>query len=89
MLDSNFQQTDFSNAIIDRASFDGSNLQNALFTNAVLTGTSFNNANVENVDFTNAALGVYDVRNLCKNPTLKGINPVTGNDTRISAGCSS
>ena len=42
---------------------------------------------MENADFSEAAIGSYDVRNLCKNPTLKGENPVTGMETRISAGC--
>ena len=44
-------------------------------------------ADVENADFTEAALGSFDLKNLCKNPTLKGENPVTGNDTRFSVGC--
>ena len=87
LRDSNFENADFSNAIVDRASFQGSSLKGALFTNSVLTGTSFEGANVENVDFSEAALGVYDVRNLCKNPTLTGSNPVTGVETRFSAGC--
>jgi hypothetical protein len=48
---------------------------------------SFTNADVENADFTEAALGNFDLKNLCKNPTLKGENPVTGADTRFSVGC--
>ena len=48
---------------------------------------SFVDADVENADFTEAALGMFDIKNLCKNPTLKGENPVTGNDTRFSVGC--
>lgn len=85
--DSNFNGADFSNAIIDRASFTGSSLKGAIFKNTVLTGTSFVDADVENADFTEAALGNFDLKNLCKNPTLKGENPVTGNDTRFSVGC--
>lgn len=34
-----------------------------------------------------AYLGDFDQKNLCKNPTLKGTNPVTNADTRDSAGC--
>lgn len=86
-LESNFEGSDFSNAIIDRASFKGSSLRGALFQNAVLTGTSFDGADVEGADFTEAALGNFDLKNLCKNPTLKGENPTTGADTRMSAGC--
>lgn len=85
--DSNFEGADFSNAIVDRASFTGSSLKGAIFKNTVLTGTSFADANVENADFTEAALGNFDLKNLCKNPTLKGENPVTGADTRFSVGC--
>ena len=85
--DSNFDGADFTNAIVDRASFKGSTLKGTIFTNAVLTGTSFENANVENADFSDAYIGSFDIRNLCKNPTLAGENPVTGADTRVSAGC--
>jgi len=85
--DSNFDGADFSNAIIDRASFKGSTLKGAIFKNTVLTGTSFLDADVENADFTEAALGNFDLKNLCKNPTLKGENPVTGVDTKFSVGC--
>jgi uncharacterized protein YjbI with pentapeptide repeats len=72
---------------VDRASFKGSSLKGAIFANSVLTGSSFEGANVENADFTEAAIGEFDARALCKNPTLKGENPKTGADTRLSAGC--
>lgn len=85
--DSKFDGADFTNAIVDRASFKGSSLKGTIFKNAVLTGTSFDEANVENADFSDAYIGSFDVRNLCKNPTLKGENPVTGAETRVSAGC--
>jgi uncharacterized protein YjbI with pentapeptide repeats len=85
--ESNFDGADFTNAIVDRASFKGSSLRGTIFTNAVLTGTSFENADVENADFTDAYIGDFDIRALCKNPTLKGENPTSGEDTRISAGC--
>lgn len=85
--DSNFNDADFSNAIVDRASFKGSSLKGAVFKNTVLTGTSFEGADVENADFTEAALGNFDLKNLCKNPTLKGENASTGADTKMSVGC--
>jgi len=85
--DSNFDGADFSNAIVDRASFTGSSLRGTVFKNTVLTGTSFVGADLENADFTEAALGNFDLKNLCKNPTLKGENPKTGEDTRFSVGC--
>lgn len=86
-IDSNFDGADFSNAIVDRASFKGSSLRGTIFKNAVLTGTSFENANVEGADFSEAQLGMFDIKTLCKNPTLTGENPSTGADTRLSVGC--
>ena len=50
-------------------------------------GTTFTNANLKDTDFTDAYLGPFDLRNLCKNPTLQGKNSVTGNDSFESAGC--
>jgi uncharacterized protein YjbI with pentapeptide repeats len=87
LRNSNFDGADFTNAIVDRATFKGSSLRGTIFTNAVLTATSFEGADVENADFTDAYIGDFDIRNLCKNPTLKGENPTTGADTRISANC--
>mmetsp|Transcript_28164 Transcript_28164/g.77416 ORF Transcript_28164/g.77416 Transcript_28164/m.77416 type:complete len:246 (-) Transcript_28164:80-817(-) len=87
LRESNFEGADFTNAIVDRASFMGSSLRGAIFKNAVLTGTSFEGADVEGADFTEAALGSFDIRGLCKNPTLKGENPKTGADTRETVGC--
>lgn len=87
LRDSKFDGADFTSGIIDRANFAGSSLDGAIFVNAVLTGTSFEGANVENADFTDAYLGDFDIRGLCRNPTLKGENPVTGADTRMSVGC--
>ena len=72
---------------VDRASFRGSSLRGALFVNTVLTGTSFEESNLENTDFSDAYMGDFNSRLLCKNPTLQGTNPVTGVDTRVSAGC--
>jgi uncharacterized protein YjbI with pentapeptide repeats len=72
---------------VDRASFKGSSLKGTIFTNAVLTGTSFEGANVEGADFTDSYIGNFDIKSLCKNPTLTGENPTTGADTRMSVGC--
>ncbi|KAL3772249.1 hypothetical protein ACHAWO_012647 [Cyclotella atomus] len=87
LRDSNFDGADFTNAIVDRASFKGSTLRGTIFKNAVLTATSFEGADVENADFTDSYIGDFDIRSLCKNPTLKGVNPTTGADTRESATC--
>jgi uncharacterized protein YjbI with pentapeptide repeats len=71
LRDSNFDGADFTNSIVDRASFKGSSLKGAIFKNAVLTATSFEGADVEGADFTDAYIGDFDIRNLCKNPTLR------------------
>ena len=87
LRNSKFKGADFTNAVVDRVTFDGSDLSGALFKNAVLSGTTFENANVQDADFTDAYLGPFDLKNLCANPTLKGTNSKTGEDTRFSAGC--
>lgn len=84
---SKFDGADFTNGIVDRCDFEGASLKGALFTNTVLTSTSFKDADLTNTDFSDAYLGDFDLRKLCKNPTLEGENPVTGNPTRASAGC--
>jgi uncharacterized protein YjbI with pentapeptide repeats len=87
LRNSNFDGADFTNGVVDRATFAGSSLRGAIFKNAVLTGTTFGDADLENADFTDSYIGSFDLKNLCKNPTLKGENPVTGADTLLSAGC--
>ena len=83
----NFNGADFTNGVIDRAYFKGCSFRGAIFGNAVLSGSTFEDTDLENSDFTDAYLGDFDQRKLCKNPTLKGENPVTGAPTRGSAGC--
>ena len=83
----NFDGADFTNGVIDRAFFKGASFRGSIFTNAVLSGSSFDQADLENADFTDAYMGQFDQKRICKNPTLKGENPVTGIPTRPSAGC--
>jgi len=82
-----FDEADFTNGIIDRAFFKGSSFRGTLFNNAVLSGSSFDEADLTNSDFTDAYIGQFDLRKLCKNPTLQGENAKTGAPTRESAGC--
>ena len=83
----NFDNADFTDAVVDRAYFRGASFKNGLFVNTVLTSTSFEDADLENTDFTGSYLGQFDAKKLCKNPTLQGKNPITGADTKESAGC--
>ena len=39
----------------------------------VLTGTSFDGVNLEDADFSEAFIGDFELRKICKNPTLKGV----------------
>ncbi|KAJ1444523.1 hypothetical protein M885DRAFT_552706 [Pelagophyceae sp. CCMP2097] len=84
---SKFRGADFTNAVVDRVTFENADLTGAIFQNAVLTGASFDNANIEDVDFTDAFISDYELRKICRNPTLKGENPTTKAPTRESAGC--
>jgi len=65
----------------------GCTLQGSIFSNAVLSGTSFAGADLTDSDFTDTYMGEFDLKNLCKNPTLSGTNPKTQAPTKESAGC--
>lgn len=82
-----FSNANFRNAIVDRVDFRKSNFRGAVFQNTVLTGSNFEDADLTNADFTDAYIAMFDVKPLCKNPTMKGTNPKTGADTFESAGC--
>jgi len=83
----NFDGANFANAVMDRGTYKGSSFIGAVLTNTVLSGSDFTNADLTNSDFTDAYMGDFDNKNLCKNPTLTGENPITGADTRASAAC--
>jgi uncharacterized protein YjbI with pentapeptide repeats len=83
----NFDGADFTAAILDRGNYKKASFRGTIFDNAVLSGSSFDGADLENSDFSNTYIGEYEARKLCKNPTLKGENPKTGNPTAESAGC--
>merc|ERR1712113_680243 len=82
-----FDGADFTNGILDRGFYKGASFRGTLFTNAVLSGSTFEDADLESSDYSEAYIGQFDQRKLCKNPKLKGENPVTGTPTRASAGC--
>jgi hypothetical protein len=82
-----FDGADFTNGVLDRGYYKDASFRGTIFTNAVLSSSSFENADLTDADFTEAYIGMFDQRKLCKNPTLKGENPVTGIPTRASAGC--
>ncbi len=51
------------------------------------SGTTFTDANLKDTDFTDSYIGPFDLKKLCSNPTLQGTNPVTKEDTKLSATC--
>lgn len=83
----NFDGADFTNGVLDRGYYKGASFKGAIFNNAVLSSSSFEGADLTNSDFTDAYLGDFDQKRLCKIASLDGENPVTGADTRASAGC--
>eukprot|EP00281_Chroomonas_sp_CCMP1168_P035468 CAMPEP_0206244764 /NCGR_PEP_ID=MMETSP0047_2-20121206/18336_1 /ASSEMBLY_ACC=CAM_ASM_000192 /TAXON_ID=195065 /ORGANISM="Chroomonas mesostigmatica_cf, Strain CCMP1168" /LENGTH=238 /DNA_ID=CAMNT_0053670015 /DNA_START=18 /DNA_END=734 /DNA_ORIENTATION=+ len=85
--EANFDGAKFNNAIMDRSSYKGASFKGAVLANAVLSGTNFQGADLTDADFSDAYMGDFDNKNLCKNPTLTGTNPTTGNDSRMSAAC--
>ena len=80
VLSVNFAGADFTNAVVDRATFDGADLTNANFFNAVITGTTVEGATLTGATFENALIGKEDVKRLCENPTVEG-------ETRFQVGC--
>ena len=86
-IDAKFENVDFTNAVLDRVAFDRSDMKGAVFANAVLSDSTFEDADLEGTDFSEVYIGDFAQRKICKNPTLKGENPVTGADSRASLGC--
>lgn len=83
----NLAGANFTSAILDRVTFDGSDMTGALLVNAVLSDATFVGANLKDTDWTDVYMGEFATRAACKNETLAGTNPVTGEDSRESLGC--
>ena len=84
--------TDFSGADLRGASLEDTSLDDASFRNVVAGGAYFSSSildfkDLENADFSDAQFPLKTIPLLCNRPDLKGVNPITGVDTRESVFC--
>jgi uncharacterized protein YjbI with pentapeptide repeats len=92
MLDCSLVKADFSGADLRGASLEDTSMDEANFRNAIAVGSYFSSSildasNLENVDFTDAQFPLKTLPLLCDRVDVKGVNPVTGADTRESLMC--
>jgi uncharacterized protein YjbI with pentapeptide repeats len=83
--DANFEGANLINATLDSARFFKTNLKNAILEGAFAANAKFDGAIVDGADFTDVLLRPDEQKKLCK--VAKGVNPVTGRDTRETLYC--
>jgi hypothetical protein len=80
--------------VLTGTSFEGANVEGVDFSEAAIVCILWRikpderSNNCKTCIFCVFLQGTFDLRNLCRNPTLRGANPTTGADTKLSAGCS-
>jgi len=84
--------TDFSNADISGAAMEDTNMEGSNLKNTVALGAYFGQSlidveSAENADFTDATIPVKTLILFCEREDVKGVNPVTGADTKESLMC--
>jgi len=82
----NFEGANVEDVLFDRAVLVEANLKNAIFSRTIFTLSDLRDADIEGADFTDALLDKAQQKALCK--YASGTNPVTGESTRASLGCS-
>ena len=86
--DADFTGANLRYADLESADLEGANLSGAVLEGAMLTNTQFKKlVSIEGADFTDALIRRDVQKGLCALPTAKGVNPVTGVDTRESLVC--
>ncbi|OZH51532.1 low-complexity protein [Hydrocoleum sp. CS-953] len=81
----NLEGANLSYSTLDNASFNKANLTNAILEGAFAFHTQFRGAIIDGADFTDAFLREDTQKELCE--IAKGINPITGNETRDTLFC--
>lgn len=85
-LDSaNLEGANLSNAVLGSARLTRANLKNAVLEGALAPNARFEKANIEGADFTDVFLRPDIQADLCE--VARGINPVTGRETRETLLC--
>lgn len=81
----NLEGANLTNATLDAARIINTNLTNAVLVGAFAANAKFDGAIVDGADFTDVLLRQDEQDKLCK--VAKGVNPVTGRDTRDTLLC--
>lgn len=72
-VNTNFENANLTNAVVDRVDFDGSNMRGVQFNNTVITGATFEGTDLTGASFEDALVGFEDAKRLCvpnpKRPT--------------------
>ena len=86
---SDFENSDMTLSNVEMAQFKMANLKNAILKEIYVSGaTLFEGVkSIENSDWTDTELRKDQRKYLCSLPTAKGVNSVTGVDTRESLRC--
>ena len=84
---STFRKADLSFADLEQGNFEDSDFTDAVLEGAQVSAARFERAVIENSDWTDVVLRKDVQQFLCRKPSAKGTNPVTGADTRESLMC--
>jgi len=86
LQEADLSNTNLTDATLDSAIFEGTNLTNAVLEDAFAFNTRFKDVNITGADFTNVPMRNDVLSDLCS--VAKGVNPITGRETKDTLGCS-